>query len=186
MVDKLGLNFGSSATSARTSRDFIPHTPLDLGDATAGTVQDAAITASVTTRTRTNRAVPRNEASARDLSERAHGHHDDTDRLCSRLRGASSRLDGSRTASLTGGISAGAYFDGGCGEDFERTDLAGDLAGSGGLQTAATTEEEFTAADRQGGHVSSNKAGTTSNGTGNSTCSGTGGGTGDGTDSGTA
>ena len=94
MVDKLGLNFGSSATSARTSRDFIPHTPLDLGDATAGTVQDTAITASVTTRTRTNRAVPRNEASARDLSERAHGHHDDTDRLCSRLRGASSRLDG--------------------------------------------------------------------------------------------
>ena len=87
---------------------------------------------------------------------------------------------------LTDGISAGAHFDGGCGRDFERTDLAGDLAGSGGLQTAATTEEEFTAADRQGGHVSSNKAGTTSNGTGNSTCSGTGSGTGGGTDSGTA
>ena len=69
MVDKLGLNFGSSATSARTSRDFIPHTPLDLGDATAGTVQGTAITASATMRAHADRTVPRDEASARDLSE---------------------------------------------------------------------------------------------------------------------
>jgi hypothetical protein len=153
MVDKLGSYFGSSATSARTSKDLRQHTPLDLGDATA----DTATTANATTHARAGRTVPACDVtSAQNVSERAHEHHDDTCRLDSRPRGASSWLNDSRATSLTDGISAGARSSGGCGRDFERTDLAGDLAGSGGLQTAATTEEEFTAADRQGGHVSSN------------------------------
>ena len=83
----------------------------------------------------------------------------------SRLRGAGSRLGW-----LTHGISAGARSDGGCGGDFRKTDLAGNLAGSsGGLQIAAATEEELTAADKQGGNVSSNKTGTTGSSTRNST-----------------
>ena len=155
MVDKLGSYFGSSATSARTSKDLRQHTPLDLGDAAA----DTATTANATTHAHADRTVPRDVTSAQNVSERAHEHHDDTCRLDSRPRGASSWLNDSRATSLTDGISAGARSSGGCGRDFERTDLAGDLAGSGGLQTAATTEEEFTAADRQGGHVSSNSGG---------------------------
>ena len=160
MVDKLGLNFGSSATSARTSKDLLQHTPFDFGDATAVTGTDTAVTTDTTTRAHTDRAVPCDVTSARDLSKQAHGQHDDTDRLGSRLRGASSRLDDSRTTLLTGSISAGGHFDGGCSRDFERTDLAASLAGSSGLQTAATTEEEFTAADKQGGKSTAAVTGT--------------------------
>ena len=78
MVDKLGLNFGSSATSARTSKDLLQHTPVDFGGATAVTGTDTAVTADTTTRAHTNRAVPCDVTSARDLSEQTHrdGQHD--------------------------------------------------------------------------------------------------------------
>ena len=172
MVDKLGLTFGSSATSVRTTWDFTTTASASLGPQPSAT-HDAAFCANITA-ARTAQAA-RHQHDARHLANatlRMHGLQDgnagrnDLDVDHSGFEAATARHTGTN---VDGGgrqsdVLPIAPSNGGCECSSERTgdpNLAASLAGSGGLQAAATTVEEFTAADRQGGNVSSSSTGTT-------------------------
>ena len=180
MVDKLGLNFGSSVTSARTSSNFTGNAPSNL-DSTTPTCQRDFIGTALDVDAGTCADPDERRTAYSPCGTPTHvlratrGHR--TDLAATELAGRGSWGDDSACADCAYRSAQGrrnatptAQFGGGCGgESLEWTDLAASLAGSGGLQTAATTEEEFTAADRQGGNVSSNSTGTTGSGTENGT-----------------
>ena len=152
MVDKLGLNFGSSATSARTSRDFTTPTLIALGvnstalhDAALG--EDAMAARTMGTTTRAQQPLRLN-AMALDAPRRLQDDTRDRRGLDASASGLhSSRTFGQHASAYTAGsgshrhASPAALFNGGCGGERTRnSNLAGDLAGSGGL-LGATTEE---------------------------------------------